>query len=201
MKEFRTRLGQVVLIERLDVADVEPMTGVVLESRTTGIVALDLMAEPTETLDGASVLVSVFAPEAMYRARATLRVGEGHRAELDAVEPEEAVQRRRWPRRQVTLPVSVIAVDDAAPAGVTGETLDISVGGVRILTHAPLPAGSDPLVAITLPAGDVLMMLGRVVHSSQSQDTFTYGVVFPDIEGDDAARLSELVAMTAYSTA
>lgn len=201
MKEFRTRLGQIVLIERLGDAESEPFTGVVLESSATEVIALDLMAAPPADLHGASVQVSVFAPEAMYRARAVIRVRAGHRAELEDLEPEEPVQRRRWPRQAIALPVSLVPVDEITPTGIMGETIDISVGGVRIVTHEPLPGGTDPLVAITLPDGDVLLMLGRVVHSSHTRDAFTYGVVFPDIEGDDAARLNEIVAVAAISSA
>jgi hypothetical protein len=201
VKEFRARLGQIVLVERVGAAAAEPFTGVVLESPATSVIALDLMTPPTADLHDVRVQVSVFAPEAMYRAVATLRLTSGHRAHLEDVEAEEPVQRRRWPRQPIALPVSLVPVDDVAPAGIMGETIDISVGGVKIVTQQPLPPGSDPLVAITLPDGDVLLMLGRVVHTSRTPDAFTYGVVFPDIDGDDAARLSEVVAVAACGTA
>jgi PilZ domain-containing protein len=201
VKEFRTRLGQVVLLERVGDGETTPLTGVVLESATAEIVTIDLMAPPAPDLDGVEVTVSVFAPEAMYRARATLRLrGDGHRAELGDLDPEDPVQRRRWPRRTMSLPVSVVTVDEETPAGVVGETIDLSLGGARIVTHEPLPATGDPLVALTLPDGGVLLMQGRVVHSAKTSDAFTYGLVFPDIEGDDAARLSEVLAFASSGT-
>jgi hypothetical protein len=193
MEKFRAGLGQVVLLEWPERADAKPVTGVV-QAGGMGVVTVDLTSDPGDEFDGSRALVSVFAPEAMYRARATLRFIGGRLARLSDLEADEPIQRRRWPRRRVALAVSLVPIDDAVPVGVRGETVDVSVGGARVVTHDPLPAGQDPLVAITMPEGDVLLVPGLVIHAEHDRDHFAYGVVFPEIGGDEAARLAALVS-------
>ena len=185
---FPTRLGQVVLIEE---TGEEPLTGVVFHSSDHAVV-LDLTSPP-RTIDHADVSASVFAPEALYRAWATANTTTGRRLVLSDVRDVEVIQRRRWPRRSLTMPISLVAVDAAVPAGVVGETVDIGIGGARVHTVEPVPAGADPLVTLTLPDGEPLLLAARVVWADAAEDGWHYRLAFCDLEDDDAARLAELV--------
>jgi hypothetical protein len=190
---FRVGVGQVVLLEWPDQRDVRAATGLVVSVDAFCVVA-DLTCEPPAALDGTRPHISVFAPDAMYRARASLHLHEGRVAELDDLDVGVPVQRRRWPRRRMSLPVSLVAVEDTEPAAVCGETVDICVGGARVITREQLHPGNDPLVAITMPDGDVMLRSAVVIRMSKEVDRFSYGVVFPEVEGDDSARWAELVS-------
>ena len=187
---FRAGLGQVVLVEWRD-AEMPAVTGLVLTAGQ-GALQIDLTAVVPPALDGSEVAVSVFASDAMYRADATLWLREDGVAELRNVVADEPVQRRRWPRCQVTLPMSLVPVDGAMT--VCGETVDISMGGSRVVTHEPLSSAHDPLLAITMPEGDVVLIPSRVIRSEHESDLFSYGLVFPEVDGDEAARIAGFVA-------
>jgi hypothetical protein len=116
-------------------------------------------------------------------------------AELRNIVADEPVQRRSWPRRHVSLPVSLMSVDSPVPVSVQGKTTDIGVGGTRVVTRTAMEAGQDPLVAITMPEGDVLIMPSRVVRAETDPEGYCYGLVFPSIDSDEAARLARLVAV------
>jgi hypothetical protein len=169
----------------------EPMTAVVVEVGDGGVLVDPTCSAPAPA--AGPLLVSVFAPEALYRITATATV-EDQRVRLTGFRGVEIIQRRRWPRREMTMPVSLIPADDAAPVGVLGETVDIGVGGTRVRTGAPLPGGGDPLVALTLPDGDVLVLAARVVHAETGPDHCDYRLAFRDLDGGEAAQLAELVA-------
>jgi hypothetical protein len=190
--QFRTRLGQVVLLERGD----EVTTGIVVSTQP-GEVVLDLTTPPTPELQQAEVSISVFAPEALYKAVATALVGEDRLVTLVGLRDIDVVQRRQWPRHELSLPVSLVAVDDARPIGVTGHTLDLGIGGAKVHTAEPIPDGSDPMVTLTLPEGDVLLLNARVVHTARGAAGFDYGLAFRDLDEDDVAHLSEVLAKSA----
>ena len=83
-------------------------------------------------------------PSAMYRLRSKAKVssGKGARISLGRAETLERVQRRRFPRVQATLPVAVAAFSTESRAFVAleGLTIDLSAGGLSLLTTTPLPA-------------------------------------------------------------
>ncbi len=187
-ESFRARIGQVVLVE----VGEDAVTGVVIDTRPDAVV-LDLTSSSGPP-EGAEVLASVFAPEALYRARATARIDHGTCIRLDHVRDVETIQRRRWPRRQIAMPVSLMTVDGPEPTAVTGETIDIGVGGAHVRAGAALPPGTDPVVTLTLPGGAVLVLAARIVFAHADGETFEYRVAFPDIDPDDAAQLVEVVS-------
>lgn len=189
---FRAGLGQVVLVEWPD-ADLAAVTGLVL-TVGHGALHVDLTSDIRPDLDGTEVVLSVFASEAMYRAHATLWLKEDRVAELRNLVADEPIQRRRWPRCRVSLAVSMVPVDGATC--VCGETVDLSMGGTRVVTHEPLPLGQDPLLAITMPEGDIVLIPSRVIRAEHESDGFSYGLVFPEVDGDEAARIAGLVAKT-----
>jgi hypothetical protein len=191
---FHAGLGQVVLIEWLDDPDVTPVTGLVVGA-DAGTICIDLIGDVAPEWSGAQVVLSVFAAEAMYRAHGTMWLSEDRLAELRDIVADEPVQRRSWPRRRLSLPVSLVSVDATVPVSVLGKTTDIGVGGTRVVTGTAIEAGQDPLVAITMPEGDVLLMPSRVVRAETDPEGYCYGLVFPSIDGDEAARLARLVGV------
>jgi hypothetical protein len=186
--QFGARVGQVVLVELGD----EALTGVVTDV-ASDVVVLDLTTAALPP-DDTDVLASVFAPEALYRARATAHLVDGSSIRLDRIHDVETVQRRRWPRRPLSVPISLLAVDGPSPAAAVGETIDLGVGGTHVRTSSALPAGVDPLATLTLPDGDVIILPTRVVFAHAEADGFEYRLAFQDIDPDDAARLSKLLS-------
>lgn len=184
---FPARLGQVVLVE--DGADA--VTGVVI-GIGDGEVVLDLTSSADDLLG--DVHASIFAPEALYRVQASAIRDDSGRLVLGKLRDVEMIQRRRWPRREMTMPVSLVALDEPAPVGVQGETVDVGIGGTCVHTRDPLPAGADPMVTLTLPGGEPLMLPARVVFSRHAEDGWDYRLAFCDLDDADAAQLAELVS-------
>src|ERR1700757_4416626 len=78
--------------------------------------------------------VSVFAPDALYRISGHAEV-KGPDLVFGPEAGVERIQRRRWPRRRLDLPVTVCPVADGRRVeGVPGRTVDVGVGGVCVET-------------------------------------------------------------------
>jgi c-di-GMP-binding flagellar brake protein YcgR len=139
-------------------------------------------------------VASFFAPDALYRLFAKAHQEEDGLMSLD-VSALERVQRRANPRVQVVLPVR-LGVGDATEAAVlSGETVDLSTGGCRVMTDRPWPTEADPVVTIDLPDGEAVCTQARVVTVDLNGDGWEYRLAFPGIAEPDAARLSRLVAL------
>ena len=144
------------------------------------------------------VTVSVFAPDALYRLigeavceEKTLRCG-------DMV--IERIQRRKWPRLRIDLPVTLCPVADALSLqGVPGRTIDLSVGGACIETLRPLEGEGDPMVMLNLPDGATVVCSTATVAAEELDDGWRYRLAFRDLDGDDAARLQALTAGGAWT--
>lgn len=190
---YRPKLGQVVLVEGA-IADPDPVpvSGVV-----AGVIDSDLILElscssPTPA-DGTRVVSSHFAPEALYRMTATVRAEQPGYIRLEDCDLLETVQRRRWPRRSVSIPVTLVAPDLPSPSGVRGETVDIGIGGALVRTRDRLPDGGDPLVAITPPGAETMLIVSRVVGSEAAADHVDYRLAFCELDDVETARLADIV--------
>ena len=140
-----------------------------------------------------SVQVSVFAGEAVYRL-----TGDAAIKELDVVlgpDPQiERIQRRKWPRRRLDLPVTVCPVEDGRRVGgVPGRTVDVGVGGVCIETLRPVDGEGDPMLIMSLPDGTTIVSLTSTVGVEDLGDGWRYRLAFRDLDGHDAGRIAELV--------
>ena len=187
--------GQVALIE-IDGVD-GLLTGVVIdEEGDSQPVVVDLGASPRPPSAECEVVVSFFAPDALYRVTAT---AVPHRGASDAVidlrvHDVERVQRRQAPRASHELHAVLSNFDDpGALVSVVGETVDLGEGGCRIRTERPFPAGCDPTVTLSLPDGTDVVVLGAVLQSVAVDGVYEYRIVFLDIEDDDRSRLARLV--------
>lgn len=192
-EEWRPAPGQLALIEPVDGGGC--LTGVVLPDPAR--VLVDLGASPSPAAPKVEVVATFFSAEHVVRVSGMLFAPEGSAglAELEA-HRVEVIQRRATPRRRVRWPVTLAALDDPGDfSSVTGETIDISVGGCRVVTDAPFPPGVDPTVAIDVPGlASPIVARARVVSACVAPGRSEYRLVFCDIDDDDRDRLFDLVA-------
>jgi PilZ domain len=208
---FHPISGQVALIEPQDIpvtVSARGGTGSGDGSRggsMTGVVAvagddtLEIIgvswSELTDLADGAEVIVSIFAPEALFRLHAAARWGLSGRLSIHPIHDVERIQRRRWPRHPLRFEVMLTPHDgaDIDLASVAGRTLDLGIGGLRVETIDRLPPGADATVNLTLPDGLPLVARTTVVCADFTDDGCEYRLVFDHLEQFDARRLTALV--------
>ena len=190
--QWRPAAGQIALIEPVDASPGRDcLTGVVVPGDR---ILIDLGASPRPESDVAEVVASFFAPDALYRLFAKAHQEADGLVSLD-VSALERVQRRANPRVQVALPVRLGVGDMAEAAVLSGETVDLSTGGCRVMTDRPWPTEADPVVTIDLPDGEPVSTQARVVTVDLNGDGWEYRLAFPGIAEPDAERLSRLVAL------
>ena len=73
-----------------------------------------------------------------------------------------------------------------------GRTVDIGVGGVRVVTLRPLPAG-DPTVMLTLPGGAEIVAHTEVLAVEVGDGDFEYRLVLRDLAEEDELAVREFV--------
>lgn len=192
-EEWRPAPGQLALIEPIDEGGC--LTGMVLPDPER--VVIDLGASPWPGAPKVEAVATFFSAEHVVRVFGTLVERERHAglAEL-AVQRVEVIQRRAVPRRRVRWPVTLTALDEPGDfSSVTGETVDVGVGGCRVVTAAPFPPGVDPTVAIAVPGfGTPIVARARVVSACVAPGHSEYRLVFSKIDDDDRDRLFDLVA-------
>ena len=190
--QWRPAAGQIALIEPVDASPGRDcLTGVVVPGDR---ILIDLGASPRPESDPAEVVASFFAPDALYRLFAKANQEDGGLMSLD-VSALERVQRRANPRVQLVLPVRLGVGECEEETLLSGETVDLSTGGCRVMTDRPWPTEADPVVTIDLPDGENLCTQARVVTVDLNGDGWEYRLAFPGIAETDAERLSRLVAL------
>ena len=197
---FHPTAGQVALIEVVGswsapATEDDPLTGVV-DTGADGILTIMGVSSP-RLADGAEVIVSIFAADALYRIRATSHWARSGRLVIDPIADVERIQRRRWPRQAVHLDVvlaPLIGHDDAV-TGIAGRTLDLGIGGLRVETDRRLPGGSLLSMTLTLPDGGTLVALTTIVYADVSEERCEYGLAFDELSDVDAARLAALIGL------
>jgi hypothetical protein len=110
----------------------------------------------------------------------------------------EPVDRRAYPRVNISLPVKIRAVyeteEETVISVAEGETTDISVGGSRIQVDHAVLLGSLVEFEATLNEVDKIKALGVVVHSDP--DGYL-GISFMDYLGATRFKLTELTRFKA----
>ncbi len=186
---FRPSPGQVALIEPAE-GDGGVMTGLVLEATGSELCRIDLGASGPLPSDAERVVISVFAPDALYRLHGVARpTGVAGVVTVESVHEAERVQRRTAPRLAVRLGAA-LAGDGAEP--VAARTLDLGAGGLRVETLRPVPA-DEVDVTVTLPGGRVVRGRGRVLGVDVDGDSHEYRLAFTDLSPADAAAIEALV--------
>lgn len=144
--------------------------------------------------DVGSVHISVFAPDALYRISGSATIS-GLELVVGPDASVERIQRRKWPRRRLDLPVTVCPVADGKRVeGVPGRTVDIGVGGVCVETLRPVEGEGDPMVIVSLPDGTTIVSLTSTVGVEDLGDGWRYRLAFTHLEAHDAGRIAELVS-------
>jgi len=190
--QWRPAAGQIALIEPVDASPGRDCLTVIVVPGER--ILIDLGASPRPESDVAEVVASFFAPDALYRLFAKARQEADGLVSLD-VSALERVQRRANPRVNVVLPIRLGVGDQEEASVLTGETVDLSTGGCRVMTDRPWPTEADPVVTIDLPDGEAVRTQARVVTVDLNGDGWEYRLAFPGITEPDAERLSRLVAL------
>jgi hypothetical protein len=169
------------------------MTGLVTNGQEEQI-AIDLGAQapavPTEP-----VVVSVYAPDALYRLRGNARPARPEGViVLEPVLDVERIQRRSAARVPIQVGVTLSFLDGPSPMieSIVGRTLDIGLGGLRVLTLRPVPK-RDPTVMFTLPTGRSLVGATLVLSEDRTDEGYEVRLSFQDLDPDDVVALRELV--------
>jgi hypothetical protein len=194
---FHPTASQVALIE----PDMQGHVDHDAASRLMGVVAnsegplIIVGLSPSQLADGSEVMVSIFTREGLYRMRATSHWDGDSRLRIDPIHATERVQRRDWPRHPLPLDVVLAPLDGDSGdvTGVAGQTLDLSVGGLRVATDRRLPPGADLTVMLTLPDGIRLVARTTVVYAYVKDDIFEYRLAFDQLDNVDVTRLTALV--------
>jgi PilZ domain len=140
------------------------------------------------------VLISVFAPDALYRVTGKA-TAHGFEVVCAAGMEVERIQRRRWPRKRLDLPVTLCAVDNGVRlSGVPGRTVDLSVGGLCVETIRQLDSTEDPTVILDLPDGTAVVASALLVASEDLGDGWRYRLAFRGLDDSDVERLAQLTA-------
>jgi hypothetical protein len=197
---FQPTAGQIALVEPVAMGldgpagDYRhPITGVVQSASTEVLTIMGLSAH--DLVDDAAVVVSIFAPDALYRIEALAHWGESGRMLIEPIHEVERIQRRRWPRHAVHVNVTLASLDesDDSIGGVAGRTIDLGMGGLRVETIRRLTPGVDLTVRFTLPDGGHVLARSTVVSANIGDDGCEYGLAFNELEDDDATHLMALV--------
>jgi hypothetical protein len=177
------------------------------DDRYTGIVgSVDdktieiTLSRPIDGLTRAGATTEVEArfitPSAMYRlvSKAKVHSGKGARLSLGRAGSLERVQRRRFPRVAAALPVAVAAFSTETRTFVAleGLTIDLSAGGLSLLTTTKLPAEQPAHLALTLPGG-VLNAMVRVVDELEHEGRFQYRLALEHCGENDLDLLARYV--------
>ena len=167
------------------------VTATVLEAGSSSVtVQSDEDLPPDEGEKDATV--SAFAPDALYRITGALSVS----GRILTVGPDaqvDRIQRRRWPRRRMDMPVTVCPVAEGLRLeGVPGRTIDISVGGLCVETLRPVEGEGDPMVILSLPDGTSMVLGAATVGVEDLGDGWRYRLAFRDVEAHDVGKLANL---------
>ena len=188
--DFRPGPGQVALVQYPN-GDTT-LTGLVTGSQDGIAIDLGPVGHP---LSDEAVVVSVYAPDALYRLHATARPARPEGViVLEPVHEIERIQRRNAIRVPIQLGVTLSFLDDHNPTieSVVGRTLDLGLGGLRVQTLRPLPH-RDPTVMFTLPTGRSIVGAALVLSEDTVPEGYECRLAFEELDPDDVVALSELV--------
>jgi PilZ domain len=170
------------------------MTGLVTNGQDEHI-AIDLGAQAPPAVPAEPIVVSVYAPDALYRLRGTVRPARPEGViVLEPVHDVERIQRRSAARVPIQVGVVLSFLDDPTPMieSIVGRTLDIGLGGLRVLTLRPVPK-RDPTVMFTLPTGRSIVGATLVLSEDSTDEGYEVRLSFQDLDPDDVVALRELV--------
>lgn len=177
-----------------------PLIGVV-DADGEGLLTIVGVSSPN-LADGTEVIVSIFAPEALYRIKGAVHWRTGDLLTIATDYDVERVQRRRWSRHPLQLGVRLAAIDgaDFRDADIAGRTLDVGLGGLRIETVRRLPERATLLAIVALPDGERLVAQTAVVTADFGERGCEYRLAFDHLDEVDVVRLVSLFAQEAVGS-
>jgi hypothetical protein len=98
-------------------------------------------------------------------------------------------ERRAGERRPIRIGVTVFTGDESDAA----HSLDLGVGGVRLLTAHRLCAGARPTLVVPLPGGPPVMAAAEVLETSEGGEGWVCRLAFRSLRPLDVHRLSAFV--------
>lgn len=145
--------------------------------------------------DVRTVTVSVFSPTAYFLLSGPA-VADDKRLRCGSGMTVERIERRRWPRARLDLPVTLCPLHGTDIDSVPGRTIDISVGGACIETLSPVEHAdrSDLKVVIRMTDGAHIECSCATIAIEEMDDGWRYRLSFRDLDDDGAARLEKLTA-------
>ena len=108
------------------------------------------------------------------------------------VEQPGMIERRKWLRASVQLPLRVVDTEDTFRV-LVGETRDLSVGGMRAALDGPLFGTIEATVHIELRDGSPLVCQAMVAGGGAVADGWEYRLAFRDLSEVEVAALEDLV--------
>jgi uncharacterized protein (TIGR02266 family) len=109
---------------------------------------------------------------------------------MTRVRVEEQSERRRAQRAELIVRVDYATVDEIF----TEFTRDINAGGLFIETDKPCPTGTEVAMHFSLPGGEAIETVGRVVRTSVGDDGPPgMGIEFDELDAGARVRIDELV--------
>lgn len=145
--------------------------------------------------DARMVTVSVFSPDAYFRL-AGPAVSDDKRLHCGSEMTVERIERRRWPRARLDLPVTLCPLHGTDIDSVPGRTIDISVGGACVETLSPVERvdKGEMKVVIRMTEGSDIECRCTTIAVEEMGDGWRYRLSFRDLDGGGAARLEKLTA-------
>jgi hypothetical protein len=137
-----------------------------------------------QRLIGHDIAVELSSGRGIYRHSGSLKADREGTLTIELSGEVERIQRREFVRVDAHVAVTVRGVDE--PLGGETSTLDVSGGGIRISDPWELPLGLDVRVELSLPGGDAVHALGRVVRAAAEGEK---GISFDDLARPDEDRL------------
>ena len=169
----------------------EEATGLV-SAADDSVIAVTLDADASIPQGSLVVQLSIFAPDALYRLTGRAELS-GRDLVTGGDAPIERIQRRRWPRRRLDLPVTLCPLAGGVRLeGIPGRTVDLSIGGCCVETLRPVEGEGDPMVILGLPDGTTIVSGTSSISTEDLGDGWRYRLAFRDLETHDAGRLAEL---------
>ncbi len=107
-------------------------------------------------------------------------------------QPTDEVDRRRWSRARVRLPLRVVDTEDSFRV-LVGETSDVSVGGIRAVLDGPLFGTVEVTVQMELVDHARLVGQALVAAGGAVEEGWEYRLAFRNLAASEVAALAHLV--------
>ena len=178
--------GQHVIVRTVHIGMIPGTIDVVGDASVT--VVLTVRDDRFKRLLGHDIFVELSSGRGIYRHNGKLKADREGTLTIELTGEVERIQRREFVRVDAHVAVSVRGIDE--PLGGETATLDVSGGGIRISDPWELPLGLEVRVELSLPDGEPVHALGRVVRAAAEGEK---GISFDDLARPDEDRLIRFI--------